>query len=98
MSTLTFDTFKYVDRLKVAGVSEAQAKAEMEALQTAFNEAFDVRELATRQDINALRQDIKTLELATKANIEAIKSELIKWVAGLLIAQGAIVAALVKLL
>jgi hypothetical protein len=98
MSTLTFDTYKYAERLKQGGFSETQAQAGMEALQIALDESFDVRELATKQDINALRHDIKTLELSTQVNIETIKSELIKWFAGLLIAQGAIIAALVKLL
>jgi hypothetical protein len=32
MSTLTFDTLKYTERLRAAGVSEPQAKAEAEAL------------------------------------------------------------------
>jgi len=98
MSTLTFDTFKYVERLKLAGVPEDQAKGEMEALQIALNETFDVRELATRQDIKALetatRHDISALRL----DMAAMKVELIKWFAGLLIAQGAVIAALVKLL
>ena len=37
-------------------------------------------------------------ELATKYDLQSMKSELIKWVAGMLIAQAAIVATLVKLL
>lgn len=99
MSTLTFDTFKYVEHLKSAGVSEAQARAEMEALASALDETLVLRDLATKQDINALRHDIKMLELTTKANIEEAQVRLFKWVAVVLITQGAIVAALlVKLL
>ena len=50
--------------------------------------------LATKADIariEALRQE-------TKADAEAVKSELLKWMIGLLIAQGGLIVALVKLL
>ncbi|MCS6786548.1 MAG: hypothetical protein NZ524_05905 [Thiobacillaceae bacterium] len=80
MNTLTFDTLKFVERLKAAGVPEPQAKAEAEAL------------------AEALAQTIAIRELATKTDLEVLKSDVIKWVAGLLLAQAALVAALVKLL
>jgi hypothetical protein len=41
MATITFDTLKFVERLKAGGVPEEQAKAEAEALVTAFSEAMD---------------------------------------------------------
>lgn len=80
MTTITFDTLKFVERLRAGGFSDEQAKAEVEALTAAFNEAIAVRDLATKFDL------------------EALKAELIKWMAGLLLAQAAIVAALVKLI
>ena len=80
MATITFDTLKFVERLRSAGVPDAQAKAEAEALSEALAETIAIR------------------ELATKADLEAVKSDLIKWIAGMLIAQAAIVATLVKLL
>lgn len=80
MATITFDTLKFVEWLKAAGVPESQAKAEAEALTEALAETIAIR------------------DLATKADLEPLKSDLIKWVAGLLLAQAAIVAALVKLL
>ena len=46
MATITFDTLKFVEKLKAGGVSEAQAKAEAEALVTVFSEAMD-SQLAT---------------------------------------------------
>jgi hypothetical protein len=80
MATITFDTLKFVERLKAAGISEEQAKAEVEALAEALNETIAVR------------------DLATKADLEALKADLVKWMAGLLLAQAAVVATLVKLL
>ncbi|MDD5579514.1 MAG: hypothetical protein PHY16_09575 [Methylobacter sp.] len=41
MSTITFDTLKFVERLKAGGVPEEQAKAKAETLVTAFSEAMD---------------------------------------------------------
>lgn len=79
MATITFDTLKFVERLKAAGVPESQAKAEAEALTEALAETIAIR------------------DLATKADLESLKADIIKWVAGLLLAQAAVVAALVKL-
>jgi len=72
----TFDTLKFVQRLRLADVSEAQAKAEVEVLTEALNETIAVR------------------DLATKADLEHLKVDLIKWMAGLLFAQIAVIARL----
>lgn len=57
--------------------------------------------LATKQDIAFLKQDIasleKNIEMKIEMKIESAKSDLIKWVIGLLIAQEELVAALLKL-
>jgi len=57
MATITFDTLKFVEKLKAGGVPEAQAKAEAEALVTAFSEAMD-SQLATKSDINRLEREL----------------------------------------
>ncbi len=80
MTTITFDTLKFVERLKAAGVSEEHAKAEVEALAEALNETIAIRALATKSDL------------------ESLKADLVKWMAGLLLAQAAVVATLVKLI
>ncbi len=85
-SSVTFDTLAYVKKLKSAGVPEEQAEVQAET----FAEIFEER-IATKQDL-------KELELALKHDLANIKSEIIKWVAGMLVAQAAIVATLVKLL
>ena len=57
MATITFDTLKFVERLRAGGVPEEQAKAEAEALVTAFSEAMD-SQLATKTDINRLEREL----------------------------------------
>jgi len=51
MSAITFDTHKFIRRLKEAGLPEAQA----EAIADAFREAQGEAELATKQDIAITR-------------------------------------------
>ena len=74
-TSVTFDTLAYAKKLKSAGVPEAQAKIQAEALKEIINS-----------------------ELVTKRDLTEAKVEIIKWVAGMLVAQAAIVATLVKLL
>jgi hypothetical protein len=84
MSTITFDTLKFAERLRVAGVPEAQAKAEAEAIRDVLSEALE-GQLATKADIARLefatKTDIARLESATKADIAEVKAELtlIRW-------------------
>ena len=87
MATVTFDTLKFVRTLKAAGVPENQA----EALSEAFRDAQSDAELTTKYDL-------KELELRLEARINEVKYDMIKWIAGMLIAQAGLVAALVKLL
>lgn len=53
----------------------------------------DMKELET-----SLKHDIKELELTFAKNLANVKAEIIKWVAGMLVAQAAIAATLLKLL
>lgn len=84
MSTITFDTHKFVRRLEDAGFDRKQA----EAVANAF---FDAA-----ADVAPVTRDYFDIKL--KAEIESAKADIIKWVAGLLVAQAAVVAMLVKLL
>ncbi len=61
MATVTFDTLKFVEKLKSAGVPEMQARAEAEALVSAFSEAAELQ-LASKSDINGIKSDINRLE------------------------------------
>jgi hypothetical protein len=94
MTTITFDTHQFIRTLQDAGFEQPQA----EAVASAFKAASSQAEIATQQDIEVLRRDIRESELRLDARISDIKYDLIKWIAGMLLAQVGIVAALVKLL
>ncbi len=57
MSTLTFDTLKFANRLKSAGICDEQAQAFAEALKDVFAEALDTT-LATKLDIMRLESKL----------------------------------------
>ena len=58
--------------------------------------------VGVQRDIEALRlgnkAEIEALRLGTKADMAEVKSDLLKWMTGALIAQGGVVVALLKLL
>ena len=60
MSAITFDTLKFVRRLKDAGVPEKQAEAEAEALAEVFSEALETQ-LATKADMVRIEGELKLL-------------------------------------
>jgi len=69
MATVTFDTLKFANRLKAAGVADKQAEAEAAALAEALGEV-DV----------ATKRDLKELELKITGELT-----LIKWMLGILL-------------
>jgi hypothetical protein len=77
MTAITFDTLKFVEKLKAAGVPEAHAKAEAEALV----EALGAAEVATKRDIEKLEAGIST-------RFERLDGELKlnRWMLGILMA------------
>ena len=77
MIATTFDTHKFIRRLKEAGMPEIQA----EALVDAFRDAQSEAELATKQDIELLKRDIGDLETRISGELT-----LLKWMLGLLLA------------
>jgi len=83
MPTLTFDTLKFANRLKAAGVPSIHAEAEADALSEVFE--TNLSELATKEDLLAtkedLRHEIKELELRIHGEML-----LMKWMLGLLLA------------
>jgi hypothetical protein len=55
MATITFDTHKFVRKLKESGFEEKQAEGIAEAFKDASGEA----ELATKRDIEQIRSEIR---------------------------------------
>ena len=60
MSTITFDTLKFSDTLKAAGVSDKQAEAEARAVAAA---AIGEVDIATKRDIDDLCREMQSMEL-----------------------------------
>ncbi len=77
MSTITFDTLKFVHKLKNAGIPENQAEAITEAFKDASGEA----ELATHRDIERLESRMNEF----RAEISG-KLTLLPWMLALVVA------------
>ena len=77
---IAFDTHHFVKRLTESGFTEQQAETLAEEHVTLLN-----ANLATKADISKV-----------ETRMEAIKSDLMKWLIGALIAQGGLIVALVK--
>lgn len=82
MST-AIDTLKLYERLKAADLPEKAAKEIAEVIKDTVEERLVTREYL----------DVRLAELKAE-----IVTSIIKWVAGMLIAQAAVIAALVKLI
>ena len=79
---IAFDTHRFVKRLTEGGFTEKQAETLAEEHVALLN-----ANLATKADIAKL-----------DARIESVKSDLLNWMFGALIAQGGPIVALVKLI
>ena len=82
MTTITFDTLKFVRTLKEAGIPERQAEAISEAFRVAQVETEpvvkpDLRELEMR-----LEAHIRESELKLEAKLAETKADLTRWVIG----------------
>lgn len=101
MATITFDTLKFANRLKAAGVPDKQAEAEAEALSEILE--VNLKELATKEDLTRemtlLRRDMDSLRSDMKRDVAETKAELIRWVVAVGVLQITLIAALlIKLL
>ena len=84
MQTLVIDTNGIVKKLEQRGFSRTQAEGITEALKE-----LDTSTLTTKTDLN---DAVKTLEIAMRDQAITI----IKWMTGILIAQGALIVALIQ--
>jgi len=97
MSTLTFDTLRFTERLKAAGVAPAQAIAEAEALHDALSRAL-ATSLAPKSEIAAIRTDIVDVHfdlerLSTRVDarfsLMDAKFDKLAWMLGMVVALNA---------
>ncbi|MFY0609958.1 MAG: hypothetical protein JXQ99_00420 [Hyphomicrobiaceae bacterium] len=89
MATLAFDTYKAISTLQQQGFSEEQAECLVTVLQDA-----DLTDVATRSDINELKNAIINLD----RTIQAARLELYKVVAAQTLVIVGAVAALLQVL
>ncbi len=82
MTTTTFNTLGYFEKLKAAGLTEQQAKAQVEVMAEALEQHND----------SALQT------LATKADLADTKHEILKWMLTISIGQIAFIIAVLALI
>ena len=88
-----------------AGVEEEAAKAIAENLNATFNTTVskaiernvDLKQLATKGDIEQLRLEIEKVRLETKADIGRVEANIIKWMFGAIVAAAGIAMAIARL-
>ena len=93
MVAITFDTLKYANRLKAAGVESRIAEAEAEALAEVFE--LNLKEVATRED---LKQMEERLNEKMDARFLQLEQRMIIKLGGLMVVAIGVVATLVKIL
>jgi hypothetical protein len=87
-AAVTFDTLKFANRLKAAGIKPLHAEAEAEALSDVF--AANLKELATLDDL-------KQMESRLDAKLAEMKFDILRWVIGIALVQtGLLVGVIVK--
>ena len=102
-----FDTHRFVKNLMANGFTEKQAEvlASRQAAMLNSNPATKADIWSVNERIEALRSDTEKLRLETVARIAELKADLQRWIiaviatlAGILVALGGLVVALLRLL
>ncbi len=88
--TMPFDTLAFVKRLETAGIPAAHAEAQVEMLSDVIKKVEETRlqELADKGDV---RESELRLEAKIESSVGNAKVEIIKWTAGMFVAQTALV-------
>lgn len=103
MTAITFDTLKFANRLKQAGVTPAHAEAEAQALAEVFE--TNLGDLATKGDLLAVKADVQAVKIEVQhleqrmtAQLALLEQRMTIKLGGLMVVAVSIVATLVKLL
>ena len=83
---LAFDSHQFVEHLMDSGFTEEQAES-LATEQVALLNS----NLATKAELVIVQRKIEALRQATKAAMEVLKSDMLKWLFGALIAQGGLI-------
>jgi len=97
MSSLTFDTYAFIRKLKESGIPEEQARAQVEALSSAFEQfqgETHFADLASKHDIRELELKIELVRAELKRDVAESKAELVRWIIGAGFLQTALITAL----
>ena len=99
MTTATFDTLGYFEKLKGAGMPEGQAKVQVEAMQDIVRSYDETsrKDLATKGDIQSVRGEIQSVRgeiQDVRREMQEVKFEILKWMVGIAIAQIAVSVAM----
>ena len=101
MNFFTADAFSQVERLEKTGLLREQAVAIVQSQHEVLEHAA-INVLATKTDLSEciakLQVDMASMRAELRHEMIDSKSDIIKWVAGMLVAQAAVVSTLVKLL
>jgi hypothetical protein len=108
MHAIAFDTLKLARKLESAGFPAKQAQDASAALAETFAEWQSSINLATRDDIQKLDQDIQKLDTSLRAEISKLAAqteqriadkaaETIKWLIGMSVAQAGLIIGILKL-
>jgi hypothetical protein len=93
MTAITFDTLKYANTLKAAGIAPEQAEAQAVALSDILE--VNLKELATKGDLVNLEQ---RMDARFKSELIQLEQRMTIKLGGMMVAAVALVAALVKVL
>jgi septal ring factor EnvC (AmiA/AmiB activator) len=74
MATATFDTLKYSNALKAAGMPHAQVEVLIPAMREMI--ADSLRDVATKEDIREIRNSIELLRTEMKAGFDLMRAEM----------------------
>lgn len=88
MTSTTFDSLGYFEKLKEAGVPDEQAKVQA----VTFREFTAIQEENARKEL-ATKMDVMQTEMRLAEKMENSKHEILKWMMGMLVAQTALIVA-----